>query len=140
VELRVQSVAYDLHSSNAPLAPNAAWRLVEALGSLHEPSGRVRIPGFYDAVRPPTETERRLMARFPIDPQFLRQSWKVDHLLGSGRDPITLTEHLLYAPTWASSSKRMFFQPSTLTQRPGQAIPARIGSELAQQKRGSDGS
>jgi acetylornithine deacetylase/succinyl-diaminopimelate desuccinylase-like protein len=42
VELRVQSVAYDLHSSNAPLAPNAAWRLVEALGSLHEPSGHQR--------------------------------------------------------------------------------------------------
>jgi acetylornithine deacetylase/succinyl-diaminopimelate desuccinylase-like protein len=99
VELRVQSVAYDLHSSNAPLAPNAAWRLVEALSSLHEPSGRVRIPGFYDAVRPPTETERRLMARFPVDVESLRQSWKVDHLLGPSDDPIALTEHLLYEPT-----------------------------------------
>ena len=99
VELRVQSVAYDLHSSNAPLAPNAAWRLVEALGSLHEPSGRVRIPGFYDAVRPPTEAERLLMARSPIDTQVLRQSWKVDHLLGPDQDPVALTERLLYSPT-----------------------------------------
>ncbi len=99
VELRVQSVAYDLHSSNAPLAPNAAWRLVEALGSLHEPSGRVRIPGFYDAVRPPTEPERRLMARFPVDTLFLRQSWKIAHLLGPSEDPAVLTEHLLYSPT-----------------------------------------
>ena len=65
MELRVQSVAYDLHSSNAPLAPNAAWRLVEALATLHEPSGSVRIPGFYETVRLPTETERRLMVRFP---------------------------------------------------------------------------
>lgn len=99
VELRVQSVAYDLHSSNAPLAPSAAWRMVEALGSLHEPSGRVRIPGFYDAVRPPTESERRLMARSPIDAQSLRKSWKVDHLLGPDEDPVALTEHLLYSPT-----------------------------------------
>jgi acetylornithine deacetylase/succinyl-diaminopimelate desuccinylase-like protein len=99
VELRVQTVAYDLHSSYAPLAPNAAWRLIEALGSLHEPSGRVRIPGFYDAVRPPTEGERRLMARFPIEASLLRQSWKVKHLLGPGDDPVVLTEHLLYAPT-----------------------------------------
>jgi len=99
VELRVQSVAYDLHSSNAPLAPNAAWRLVEALGSLHEPSGRVRIPGFYDAVCPPTEPERRLMARFPVDTPFLRQSWKIAHLLSPSEDPAVLTEHLLYSPT-----------------------------------------
>jgi acetylornithine deacetylase/succinyl-diaminopimelate desuccinylase-like protein len=99
VELRVQTVAYDLHSSNAPLAPSAAWRLVEALGSLHEPSGRVRIPGFYDAVRPPTESERSLLARFPIETPVLRQSWQIDQLLGPGDDPVVLTEHLLYAPT-----------------------------------------
>lgn len=99
VELRVQSVAHDLHSSNAPLAPNAAWRLVEALSTLHEPSGHVRIPGFYAAVRAPTDTERGLMQRFPMDTQALRRSWKVEHLLGPGEDDVTLTEHLLYAPT-----------------------------------------
>ena len=126
VELRVQSVAYDLHSSNAPLAPNAAWRLVEALGSLHEPSGRVRIPGFYDAVRPPTETERRLMERFPIDTQFLRQSWKVDHLLGPGQDPVTLTEHLLYSPTCNICGMWSGYQgPGGKT-----VLPARAGAKL----------
>jgi len=99
VELRVQTLAYDLHSSYAPLAPSAAWRLVEALGSLHEPSGSVRIPGFYDAVRSPTEAERRLMARYPIETPVLRQNWHSDQLLGPGDDPAVLTEHLLYAPT-----------------------------------------
>ena len=102
VELRVQGVAHDLHSSNAPLAPNAAWRLVEALGTLRDAAGRVRIAGFYDAVRPPTETERNLMARFPIDVQSLRQDWQVEHLLGpdgSNDDPVALTEHFLYSPT-----------------------------------------
>lgn len=99
VELRVQTVAYDLHSSNAPLAPNAAWRMVEALRSLHEPSGRVRIAGFYDAVRPPIETERLLMARSPIDVESMRQNWKVERLLGPSEDAVALTEHLLYAPT-----------------------------------------
>ena len=82
------------------LAPSAAWRLVEALGSLHEPSGRVRIPGFYDAVRLPTESERRLMARFPIEtpvpaPELEGRSAYLD----PGDDPVALTEHLLYAPT-----------------------------------------
>ena len=59
----------------------------------------MRIAGFYDAVRPPTEPERRLMARFPIDTPLLCQSWKIDHLLGPGEDPVVLTEHLLYSPT-----------------------------------------
>jgi acetylornithine deacetylase/succinyl-diaminopimelate desuccinylase-like protein len=99
VELRVRGVSHDLHSSTAPLAPNAAWRMIEALSSLREPSGRVRIPGFYTAVRPPTEGERRLMERFPIDTESLRRSWQVDHLLGPDADPVALTEHLLYAPT-----------------------------------------
>ncbi len=99
VELHVQSVAHDLHSSNAPLAPNAAWRLIEALETLHEPSGRVRIPGFYAAVRPPTATEHSLIARFPMDTEALRQSWQVARLLGPGNDPVALTEHLLYSPT-----------------------------------------
>src|SRR5712691_2593227 len=126
VELRVQSVAYDLHSSNAPLAPNAAWRLVEALGSLHEPSGRVRIPGFYDAIRPPTETERRLIARFPVDTHSLRQSWKIDHLLGPSEDPVALTEHLLYSPTCNICGMWSGYQgPGGKT-----VLPARAGAKL----------
>jgi acetylornithine deacetylase/succinyl-diaminopimelate desuccinylase-like protein len=126
VELRVQSVAYDLHSGNAPLAPNAAWRLVEALGSLHEPSGLVRIPGFYDAIRPPTETERRLMTRFPIDTRALCENWKVDRLLGPNQDPVTLTEHLLYSPTCNICGLWSGYQgPGGKT-----VLPARAGAKL----------
>ena len=99
VELRVQGVSHDLHSSNAPLAPNAAWRLVEALGTLRNAQGKVRIPGFYDAVQPPTEAERRLMERFPLDAASLRKNWQIPHLLGPDDDPVALTEQLLYAPT-----------------------------------------
>lgn len=99
VELRVRGVAYDLHSSNAPLAPNAAWRLVEALNSLHEPSGKVRIPHFYDAVRPATEREQALMAQFPVNAESLRHLWQVAHLLGPEEHPAALTERLLFEPT-----------------------------------------
>jgi acetylornithine deacetylase/succinyl-diaminopimelate desuccinylase-like protein len=99
VELHVRTVGYDLHSSNAPLAPNAAWRLIEALGTLRDSSGRVLIPGFYDAVRPPTEGERRLLERFPLDVQALRANWQTEQLLMPGDDAVALTEHLLYSPT-----------------------------------------
>lgn len=99
VELHVRTVGYDLHSSNAPLAPNAAWRLIEALGTLREPSGHVLISGFYDAVRSPTESEHRLLERFPLDIQALRANWQIEHLLVPGDDAVALTEHLLYSPT-----------------------------------------
>jgi hypothetical protein len=49
-----------------------------------------------DAIRPPIETERCLMERFPLDTQFLRQSWQVDRLLGPATDPSTLTEPPLF--------------------------------------------
>lgn len=99
IELRVRGVAFDLHSSNAPLAPNAAWRLVQALNSLRDSNGRIAIAGFYDAVQPPTERERELMRAFPADVEPLRQLWQVDHLLGDSDDPAALTERLLFEPT-----------------------------------------
>ncbi|GIV96596.1 MAG: peptidase M20 [Herpetosiphonaceae bacterium] len=99
VELHTRGVAFDLHSSQAPLAPSAAWRLVAALQSLRDPDGRVCIPGFYDAVRPPTERERELMRRYPIDGETMRRLWQVERLLGSSDDPAALTEQLLFEPT-----------------------------------------
>jgi acetylornithine deacetylase/succinyl-diaminopimelate desuccinylase-like protein len=52
----------DAHSGTAAVVPNAAWRLVEALSTLRDPDGTVRIAGFYDAVVPPTEDELAAIA------------------------------------------------------------------------------
>lgn len=97
IELRVQTVAYDLHSSQAPLAPNAAWRLIEALHTIRDFSGHVHIPHFYDDVVPPTAAERELMERFPINTTALQQAWGVDQLLVNSKG--TPTERLLLEPT-----------------------------------------
>jgi acetylornithine deacetylase/succinyl-diaminopimelate desuccinylase-like protein len=96
VELRTRGTAYDLHSSNAPIAPNAAWRLVEALSTLRAPSGRVLIEHFYDDVLPPNESERALLARFPVD---VAERWKSWNVAGSPGDPVAMTERLLFDPT-----------------------------------------
>jgi acetylornithine deacetylase/succinyl-diaminopimelate desuccinylase-like protein len=66
VELSVETAATDVHSGvGGSIIPNAAWRLTWALASLKGPDGRVRIPGFYDAVRPPSERDVALMAALP---------------------------------------------------------------------------
>jgi acetylornithine deacetylase/succinyl-diaminopimelate desuccinylase-like protein len=65
VELRVRTIKDDAHSGLYSYLPNAAWRLVWALGTLKDQQERILIPGFYDAVRPPTTRQRELLAALP---------------------------------------------------------------------------
>jgi hypothetical protein len=53
VELIACGASHDLHSSNATVVPNPAWRLTWALATLKGLDERILIPGFYDRVRPP---------------------------------------------------------------------------------------
>ena len=69
---RVRTMARDAHSGGATHYPNAAWRLTHALASLMGADGRVRIAGFYDAVRKPSATDQDLLERMPFDPTSVR--------------------------------------------------------------------
>ena len=67
VELEASGPAYgpavDAHSSAAPVVENPAWVLLRALASLRDPdTGRVLIDGFYDAIRPWSESDRAALA------------------------------------------------------------------------------
>ncbi len=66
VELSVETATTDVHSGlGGSIFPNAAWRLVWALGTLKGEDERILIPGFYDAVRPPSKRDRELMSALP---------------------------------------------------------------------------
>ncbi len=97
VELEAE-VGRDQHSSKAPLVPNPAWRLVWALNSLKGPDERVRVPGFYDDVVPPTPEELELLERMEWDEEALRQAWGVQRFLGD-RTGQNARVALLYEPT-----------------------------------------
>ncbi|HKV89369.1 MAG TPA: dipeptidase [Candidatus Dormibacteraeota bacterium] len=57
-ELHATGPAVDLHSgSYGGVAPNPINTLAHVIGELKDREGRVTIPGFYDAVRPPTPEE-----------------------------------------------------------------------------------
>lgn len=47
----------EFHSMMAPLIRNPLWRLVQALDRMVDETGRIRIPGFYDDVLPPSEAD-----------------------------------------------------------------------------------
>src|SRR5579859_3773779 len=81
VQLDVQGTGVDAHSGSAPILPSAAWRLIQALATLRTPEGHVRIPGFYDAVRPPTKEQLAAIAEQSNEEAEMREAYKVDRFV-----------------------------------------------------------
>ncbi len=82
VELSVETALLDVHSGlGGSIFPNAAWRLVWALASLKGPDERIRIPGHYDTVRPPSARDRELIAAMPETADELRGRYGIASFL-----------------------------------------------------------
>lgn len=98
VQLDLACLGGDAHSGNAPILPSAAWRLVQALATLRAPTGRVLIPGFYEAVRAPTPAQLAALADQPDTTEQLRETYGVgqfvDQLSG-----LALRERQSFGPT-----------------------------------------
>jgi len=86
VELSVKVLARDAHSGQANLLPNAAWRLAWALAWLKAPNEKIMIPGFYDAVRPPTPREEELLREAPKGAAEVMEEFGLKELLGGVTD------------------------------------------------------
>ena len=64
---------HDLHSGvHGGRIPNPANALCRMVASLHQPDGRVAVPGFYDGVREPTAEERKLANAETLDPAWYK--------------------------------------------------------------------
>ena len=100
VELSVQTANQDVHSgTGGSIFPNAAWRLVWALNSLKGPDERIRIPGFYDAVKPPSARDRELMAALPEVADEYHQRYQIDHFLKGLTGGVELRIAQVFEPT-----------------------------------------
>ncbi|HWQ13666.1 MAG TPA: M20/M25/M40 family metallo-hydrolase [Roseiflexaceae bacterium] len=98
VELVARGAAYDLHSANATVVPNPAWRLTWALATLKGPDERIRIPGFYDRVRPPSAADLQALERIPDDDEALLADYKIPQFLGGVRGVERQKVHM-FSPT-----------------------------------------
>jgi acetylornithine deacetylase/succinyl-diaminopimelate desuccinylase-like protein len=97
VEARTASV--DLHSSFGAVIEGAATRLVWALATFKDRTGRVLIPGHYDRVRRPTPAEEAAIAEIPPDVvEEMRERVHVEELIGGVRGAEAVRQ-LLLAPT-----------------------------------------
>lgn len=67
-EVTVHGPKQDLHSGVfGGSVVNPVNLLARMIGALHDDEGRVRIPGFYDTVKPLTDVERAVLAELPFD-------------------------------------------------------------------------
>ncbi len=67
-EVRVSGATSDLHSGMfGGAVHNPAQVLCELIAGMHDDTGRITLPGYYDRVRPLSAEERVDMARLPMD-------------------------------------------------------------------------
>lgn len=98
VRFSVKKLSGDAHSSYGTILPSAPWRLVHALASLRDATGRVLIPGFYDKVRGATRAEDAAVAALPDETEEWKQTFGTQDLLG-GLEGLPLRRRHLFEPT-----------------------------------------
>jgi len=145
VELSVETADMDVHSGlGGSLFPNAAWRLVWALNSLKDQNERIRLPGFYDPIIPPTEREIELLAALPPVSQEYKQRYGIDEFLKDFPDETALRIAGVYEPTCTICGLTSGYQgPGSKTVLPARAsakvdfrlVPGQMPAQVIQQLR-----
>lgn len=97
-QLDVQGPAQDLHSgSYGGAVVNPAMALARVLATFHDPSGRVTIPGFYDAVAEWPAHVREQMKALPFDAEHFRA--ETGSVALGGEEGYSILEQLWTRPT-----------------------------------------
>lgn len=98
VELEVEGPNRDLHSGEfGGAVANPLNALCKIIARLTDDDGRIAIPGFYDAVRPPPERERAELAQLPFDEAAYRADLGIDVVFGE--KGYTTPERVTLRPT-----------------------------------------
>jgi acetylornithine deacetylase/succinyl-diaminopimelate desuccinylase-like protein len=90
-ELRARGAKQDVHSSQATIVPNPAWRLVWALATLKDQNDRITIDGLWDHVRAASDADVALLERLPFDEAALKKIHGIDAFIrGLSGTPLKL--------------------------------------------------
>jgi acetylornithine deacetylase/succinyl-diaminopimelate desuccinylase-like protein len=78
VELRAKSATHDLHSMYGGIAPNPAWRLVQALRTIKDENGNITLDGLEELAEEPSERDLEAIGAIPFSAEALKKSWGVE--------------------------------------------------------------
>ena len=127
VELSVDLLSTDVHSGlGGSIFPNAAWRLVWALSTLKGPDERIRIPGFYDGIKPPSTRDRELMSALPDPAQEYKSHYGVPYFIKGLKGGTDLKIEEVFTPTCTICGLTSGYQgPGSKT-----VLPARASAKV----------
>jgi acetylornithine deacetylase/succinyl-diaminopimelate desuccinylase-like protein len=123
VELRARTISHDAHSGvGGSIFPNAAWRLTWALATLKGQDEHIRISGWYDDVRAPTDREIELLQTLPPSDEALKEAFGIDAFLKNVEGVEMLRQQLL-EPTCTIAGLGSGYQgPGSKTVLPAEAM------------------
>jgi len=98
VELFKEESKIDAHSSLAVIIKNPAWRLIEAVSSLRDSSGRILIKDWYKEVEPFSKKDIELLRAEPIDENSFKKEFGIRDFVGNKRG-LELKKALAGSPT-----------------------------------------
>jgi acetylornithine deacetylase/succinyl-diaminopimelate desuccinylase-like protein len=127
VELSVETASTDVHSGlGGSIFPNAAWRLVWALGTLKGEDERIRIKGFYDAVLAPSARDRELMEALPEVADEYKSRYGVKQFIKGLSGGVDLRMEEVFTPTCTICGLTSGYQgPGSKT-----VLPARASAKV----------
>ncbi|MDR3574956.1 MAG: dipeptidase [Anaerolineaceae bacterium] len=97
-EIQIRGPEHDLHSGLfGGVIHNPAQVLCDLIAGMHDTHGKITLPGFYDAVRPLEEEERKELSRLPIQEEFYYKQTGVGALWGE--EGYSLVERVGARPT-----------------------------------------
>ncbi len=122
IELRCRTAVSDLHSANAAVVKNPAWRLVQALATMKDAEDRVTIDGFYDNVRKPSDYEMQCLETLRYPEEAAKERMGLDSFI-NGLTGIPLLEKFYYQPTAnIAGFKAGYIGEGAKTVLPGSAV------------------
>lgn len=83
VELSAKESIRDAHSSLAVIIKNPAWRLVEALNTLRNDSGRILIKDWYKEIVPFSKTDLNLLSKEPFDEKSFKKEYGIEEFVNN---------------------------------------------------------
>lgn len=98
IELRCQGAKKDLHSMNAAVVINPAWRLIWALSTMKNEKDFITIDNFYDDVIRPTKEDMHYLDCFNYDEERIKSSVGINSFINN-LEGTELKEKYLYQPT-----------------------------------------